>query len=320
LLALTASAAPVTRREAADGTREERSGRRESDVTPFADWIRTRNEAGRVTVTERAGTAPAPTAADLLRSLDVDAVVNLKAARARDPEAEVFEEPTLFRLIAQALASEDLKTAGALADLAIDLHPASAVLLAQASRVAEAGGNPSGAIEAATACAGLHTENDWQAAAAIRQCQDRLQRLRISSPRRSTAAPAHEQSIQDINDRFVRQLSDQLSGRRQQPSGLVFKNIKLAWFKEVPAEQLLNIMNGGYAKALGVRCTFCHVAEDFASDEKRQKQAAREMAAMHWDLNRQLGAMRHLEGAPQDRFINCATCHRGQRDPHGTSR
>jgi hypothetical protein len=162
---------------------EERCGHRESGVALFADWIRTRSEAGRVTVTARPGTAPAPTVADLLRSLDVDAVANLKAARARDPEAEVFEEPALSRLIAQALASGDLKTAAALADLAIGLHPTSAVLLAQASRVAEAGGNRSGAIAAATACAGLHSENDWQAAAAIRQCQDRLQRLRILSPR-----------------------------------------------------------------------------------------------------------------------------------------
>ncbi len=162
---------------------EERSGHRESGVPSFADWIRTRNEPGRVTVTERPGTTPAPTAADLLRSLDTDAVVNLEAARARDPEAEVFEESALVRLIAQALASTDLKTAAALADLAIDLHPTSAVLLAQASRVDEATGNRSGAIEAATTCAGLRAENDWQAAAAIAQCQDRLRRLRIASPR-----------------------------------------------------------------------------------------------------------------------------------------
>jgi hypothetical protein len=54
----------------------------------------------------------------------------------------------------------------------------SAVLLAQASRVAEARGDRSGAIVAATACADLHAENDWQAAAAIGQCKARLERLR----------------------------------------------------------------------------------------------------------------------------------------------
>jgi hypothetical protein len=37
---------------------EERSGHREAGASPFADWIRTRNDPGRVTVTKRAGTAP----------------------------------------------------------------------------------------------------------------------------------------------------------------------------------------------------------------------------------------------------------------------
>jgi hypothetical protein len=152
-----------------------------------------------------------------------------------------------------------------------------------------------------------------------------------SAPSRQTSAPApprgspspaatvpRQESIQEANDRLVKELTAKLGDRGQQPSRVVFKNIKLAWFKETPAEQLLDIMNGGYAKALGVRCTFCHVADDFASDQKRPKQAAREMAAMHWDINQRLGAMRHLKDAPEDRFINCATCHRGKRDPHDT--
>jgi hypothetical protein len=137
------------------------------------------------------------------------------------------------------------------------------------------------------------------------------------NPSRRATVP-REESIQETNDRFVKQLTAKLGGGGQQPSRVVFKNIKLAWFKETPAEQLLDIMNGGYAKALGVRCTFCHVANDFASDEKRPKQAAREMAAMHWDVNQRLGAMRHLKDAPQERLINCATCHRGKRNPHDT--
>ncbi len=40
------------------------------------------------------------------------------------------------------------------------------------------------------------------------------------------------------------------------------------------------------------------------------------MAAMHWDLNRRLGAMRNLESPAQDRVINCATCHQGRRNPN----
>ena len=75
-------------------------------------------------------------------------------------------------------------------------------------------------------------------------------------------------------------------------------------------------MNFGYAKALGVRCTHCHVESDFSSDDKRPKRAAREMATMHHTVNQTLAKMENLKSAPDDRFINCATCHRGKIDPH----
>ena len=39
-------------------------------------------------------------------------------------------------------------------------------------------------------------------------------------------------------------------------------------------------MNYGYSRALGVSCMHCHVEQDFASDEKRPKRAAREMAGI----------------------------------------
>ena len=164
---------------------EDRSSRRASGAVSFDEWIRTRNVPGQVTVAARGGTTPAPTAAALARSLNADVVANLKAARSRDPEADVFTETALSGLVAQALAAGDLKTASALADFAIDLHPASAVLLAQAGRAAEAAGDRSGAILTATACAQLRADNDWRAAAAIGQCRDRLERLtRTPSGRR----------------------------------------------------------------------------------------------------------------------------------------
>ena len=83
---------------------------------------------------------------------------------------------------------------------------------------------------------------------------------------------------------------------------------------------LLGIMNRGYSRALGVKCTHCHMEDDFASDDMREKQAAREMAAMHKAINDQLAKMKHLEGTPEDRFINCSTCHRGKVDPHDAPR
>lgn len=76
-------------------------------------------------------------------------------------------------------------------------------------------------------------------------------------------------------------------------------------------------MNVGYAKALGVTCEHCHTTRNFASDEKRPKRAAREMAAMHFGVNQQLLRMESLATQPPERrFINCMTCHRGMVNPN----
>jgi Photosynthetic reaction centre cytochrome C subunit len=120
---------------------------------------------------------------------------------------------------------------------------------------------------------------------------------------------------QEINDRFVARLTADIAGREQEPAGRVFKNIRFALFKKIPAVDLLDIMNGGYSKALGVACTHCHVETDFASDEKPPKRVAREMAAMHRRINQALGRMQELDSLPEDRFINCGTCHRGTLHP-----
>ena len=74
-------------------------------------------------------------------------------------------------------------------------------------------------------------------------------------------------------------------------------------------------MESGYSRALGVTCLHCHVERNFASDDKRPKRAAREMAAMHRMINQQLAKMENLESNPQNRAINCSTCHRGAINP-----
>lgn len=122
-------------------------------------------------------------------------------------------------------------------------------------------------------------------------------------------------SRQEINDRFVARLTAAIAGREQEPAGRVFKNIRFALFKKIPAVDLLDIMNGGYSKALGVDCTHCHVETDFASDQKPPKRVAREMAAMHRRINQTLARMKALDSLPEDRFINCGTCHRGTLRP-----
>jgi hypothetical protein len=136
----------------------------------------------------------------------------------------------------------------------------------------------------------------------------------------SPATPAQALSNQEINDRYEQQLLEKISGRENEPAEKVFKNLRLEGLKSEPAENFLGIMNGGYSRALGVNCTHCHVEQDFASDDKRPKRAAREMAVMHRMINQQLGKMQNLTKEPEKRFINCATCHRGAVDPRSAAR
>ena len=65
------------------------------------------------------------------------------------------------------------------------------------------------------------------------------------------------------------------------------KNIKV--LSGLPESQLLPVMNF-ISTSLGVRCTHCHVNKnnnwDFASDEKPEKQTAREMIKMVQGINK----------------------------------
>ena len=138
------------------------------------------------------------------------------------------------------------------------------------------------------------------------------------TPQPRATTPAQVSPAQEINDRFVKQFSERIAGRENEPAERVFKNIQ--WLKGVPAGRFLRIMNGGYSRALGVSCNHCHVEQDFASDDKRPKRAAREMAVMHRMINEQLKKMQHLETKTDERAISCIICHRGAINPMSSER
>ncbi len=119
---------------------------------------------------------------------------------------------------------------------------------------------------------------------------------------------------QETNDRIEKQISTAIAGHENEPAEQVFKNIQS--MKGVPAGRLLRVMNMGYSRALGVTCMHCHAEGDFSIDEKRPKRAAREMMAMTKAINEQLRGLKNLEGKPEEKFVNCSTCHRGQVDPN----
>lgn len=109
-------------------------------------------------------------------------------------------------------------------------------------------------------------------------------------------------------------LRERIKGREQEPAEKVFKNIQTPNLKAVPAGRLLAVMEMGYARALGVSCTHCHVPETWESDERAQKQIAREMSAMTARINGELlKGIKNLRSAQPT--VNCTTCHRGEVKP-----
>jgi len=97
-----------------------------------------------------------------------------------------------------------------------------------------------------------------------------------------------------------------------------FKNLQVLP-KDVPRAELVRTMRG-FAGALGVRCTHCHVGPDnlqgmdFAIDEKPTKVAARAMMRMVRTINADfVKALPAAETARQE--VGCITCHRRSTKP-----
>jgi len=93
--------------------------------------------------------------------------------------------------------------------------------------------------------------------------------------------------------------------------------------KNISEKELHDIMRG-YCMSLGVRCNFCHVSEqvegqakpkfDFASDDKPEKNIARNMMKMTQAINENyIGKM--IGGDHALEQIACVTCHMGRKTP-----
>ena len=107
-----------------------------------------------------------------------------------------------------------------------------------------------------------------------------------------------------------------IAGRENQPAESVFKNIKI--LKGVPAARLVNIMNNGFGRSLGVSCGFCHVPGKWDLDDKEEKNTARLMFAMVQTINRDYISKVPVDSGSPRPVVNCMTCHRGMPKPMGS--
>ena len=91
--------------------------------------------------------------------------------------------------------------------------------------------------------------------------------------------------------------------------------------EDFPPQRLRAVMTG-FTRALGVRCSHCHVGEegqplssfDFASDDNPKKDVARAMLEMLGEINERLESIDKT--GPNAVNMWCHTCHRGVPRPH----
>jgi hypothetical protein len=87
----------------------------------------------------------------------------------------------------------------------------------------------------------------------------------------------------------------------EKKGGPAHKNLKLLKDDEVRATM------GMFTRSLGVRCDYCHIQGNFASDENPKKETARMMIVMAHDINGKF---------PDGKMhVTCYTCHRGKTMP-----
>jgi hypothetical protein len=82
------------------------------------------------------------------------------------------------------------------------------------------------------------------------------------------------------------------------------KNLKL-----LKPDEVMSAMHS-FRTALGVKCDFCHVRGDFASDENPHKEIARHMITLVTEVN-----AKFPDGKTH---VTCFTCHRGAEEPATT--
>jgi hypothetical protein len=128
------------------------------------------------------------------------------------------------------------------------------------------------------------------------------------------AAPANQDSLRADREKHMASVRDAIKGKENLPGDSVYKNLKA--FGQMPAERLPMIM-GRFSEALGVSCDHCHVVNEWAKEDKEEKQIARDMMAMARTINAELLAK--IPNLKSERpTVTCTTCHRGTLKPATT--
>jgi hypothetical protein len=90
-------------------------------------------------------------------------------------------------------------------------------------------------------------------------------------------------------------------GKRPRPNPTNLKVLKVT-----TGDEVIQIMRT-FTAGLGVQCNYCHVQNNFPSDENPKKEIARHMITMAQEINAKF---------PDGKMhVSCYTCHRGETEP-----
>jgi len=89
-----------------------------------------------------------------------------------------------------------------------------------------------------------------------------------------------------------------------------FQNLQI-FPEDISKDQLKKAMKG-FTAALGVKCTYCHILDEYDKDEKEHKLVARKMIKLV-DFMRQ-NADTYFKEDTETELIACATCHHGEAE------
>ena len=133
----------------------------------------------------------------------------------------------------------------------------------------------------------------------------------LTNDQTSVNSNSKNDSLEAEKKKYVDIVLEEIKGKEKLPADSVYVDIQI--LKEVPAGRIPGIMSGGFSKALGVGCDHCHNVNDFSSNEKPEKQIAREMMAMSGQIKEMLKNIPNIKS--ETPVVNCTTCHRGSVVP-----
>lgn len=116
------------------------------------------------------------------------------------------------------------------------------------------------------------------------------------------ATPTPSTKAED--SQYLVEVKQKLAGHEDEPAETFFKNIEILKGKKASR---LPAMMSALTGLLGVGCSYCHVPNEWAREDKPTKQTARKMFRMIGRINKE-----DFEGK---NAVSCWTCHRGNPHP-----